>query len=430
MDTSYIKNLKTPIAVIGLGKSGSSALRLLKEFGFNSEQLATYDEKNKSADFHTTDALLELSPKTLVVSPGVPLNSPWIQKLVLSGAHLTSEINMAASLITTEKIIGVTGSVGKSTIVSLLGIGSASFDANTFVGGNLGTPFCNYALALTKGGAKASWIILELSSYQLENCDLLTLDSSIISFLSPNHLERYSSLEEYYQTKLKITSITKGICLFNKTSKDCEKYSVQSKSNFKLINADNFSHHELLPQVLLIGVHNKDNFSLAAEMARICGWPENSFLEMTRYRGLPHRLEFVVELKGVTYVNDSKATALDSVLVAVKGCLENVSDGNRLFLLLGGKDKNLPWSELSIFSSNDQITPVFFGSCGRHAKEMSHLSGEYFEKLGSAINYCQRRAQIGDLVLLSPGGTSLDEFKNFEERGDFFKTLVLSSLDA
>lgn len=430
MNTTYIKTLKTPIAIFGLGKSGLAAISLLKEFNFTEDQIITYDEKNPSAKYKDLDRIYKLSPKTLIVSPGFPLSNSIIQKLVLDGAHLTSEISLAASLLTTEKIIGVTGSVGKSTVVSLLGVGVKTFDPNAFIGGNLGTPLCEYSLKIIKNGQKANWIVVELSSYQLENCNQLSLDYSIITYLSPNHLERYDSLEHYYDTKMNITKITKKLCLFGKTSKDCEKYAAKAKSNFKLVNAENFSHQELLPQVFLIGLHNKDNFSLAAEMARTCGWPESSFIQMVHYRGLPHRLEFVANLAGVTYVNDSKATALDSVLVAVRGCLENVSTDNYLFLLLGGKDKSHPWSALSILSSNNQIKPVFFGECGLLAKEKAHLAGEYFETLGSAINYCQKNVKSGDTILLSPGGSSLDAFKSFEERGDYFKSLVLSNFEA
>lgn len=430
MDSSYIKNLKTPIAIIGLGKSGKSALNLLKEFKFSDQQLITYDEKDALADFDKPEQVLAAGPKTIVVSPGVPLKTDWIQKLLAAGVELTSEISLAASLLTTEKVIGVTGSVGKSTVVSLLGVGARAADAFAFAGGNIGVPFCNYALDLVRGKSRAGWVILELSSYQLENCKNLSLDYSIITFLAPNHLERYADLEEYYQTKLKITSLTKKVCLFNKTSPDCISYARQSKCPHIMINAENFSHTELLPQVYLIGPHNKDNFSLAAEIAHICEWPEKSFIEMTHYRGLAHRLEFVATLNGVTYVNDSKATAMDSVLVATSGCLENTPDNNKIYLLLGGKDKNLPWEQLQALSLNEKIVPVFFGACGVLAKQKANLSGEYFEKLGSAINYCQKRAHSGDVVLLSPGGTSLDEFKNFEERGDFFKTLVLSSVEA
>lgn len=426
MNTGYLKNLKTPIAIAGLGKSGNSAVNLLLAAGFAKDQLILFDEKSPQAEVSEPQKLLDRKPKTVVVSPGVPMNSKWLQQLKAEGALITSEISLAASLITTEKIIGITGSVGKSTVTSLLGVAALSFDPHAFVGGNLGVPFSDYATKKIKGEMPASWVILELSSYQLENCKNLQLEHSIITFLSPNHLERYSSLEEYYSTKFIITDITKGVCIMNKTSEDCEKYASLSRSKVRFVNSQYFSKKEYLNNLALIGSHNKDNFALAAEMALLCGWPLSSLNAMTSYKGLSHRLEFVATAGGVTYINDSKATALDSVLVAARGCLEGLSSENKLFLLLGGKDKNLPWEQLSVLGSNEIVTPVFFGQCGQLAKEKSELSGEYFEHLGSAVRYCQRRAKSGDVVLLSPGGTSLDEFKNFEERGDFFKTLVLS----
>ena len=426
MDLDYLLNLKTPIAIVGLGKSGNSAFNLLITAGTKNENLILFDEKSAQAQVNSVEALIALSPKTLVVSPGVALSSSWIRDLAAGGCQITSEISLAASLITTEKVLGITGSVGKSTVTSLLGAGALSFDTNAFVGGNLGVPFCDYALRKLKGEPTAKWVVLELSSYQLENSKLLKLENSIITFLSANHLERYKSLEDYYKTKFIITEITNGTCLLNSTSEDCVKYAdVFSKSKFKLVNAENFSQKNLLAALALIGAHNKDNFSLAAEMAKLCGWPEVANSAMTQYRGLAHRLEFVATVNGVTYVNDSKATALDSVLVAARGCLEGLTEQNHLFLLLGGKDKNLPWENLSVLNSNEIINPVFFGQCGELAKSKAELSGEYFERLGSAIHYCQKRAHPGDVVLLSPGGTSLDEFKNFEERGDFFKTMVL-----
>lgn len=425
MNHDYIRSLQTPIAIVGLGKSGTAALDLLLAFGFKTEELVTFDEKLNTANCATVDELLLRSPKTLVVSPGVSLNRSWIQKLRASGVYITSEINLAASLLTAEKIIGVTGSVGKSTVVSLLGVGALSFDHSAFIGGNIGTPFCVYALEILRGRTSAQWVILELSSFQLENCKKLRLDYSIISFLSPNHMERYPSLDDYYRTKLFITEITRNICLFNSSSADGSQYSYFSKCDFKLFDAKSFGNDPLLNKVQLIGNHNRDNFCLAAELARVCTWPDSSLLEMANYRGLPHRLEFVAEVRGVTYINDSKATAMDSVLVATKACFEKISVTGRLYLLLGGKDKNLPWETLNQLAAEEKIIPVFFGACGLLAQQKSGLSGERFEKLGSAINFCQQRSKTGDFVLLSPGGTSLDEFKNFEERGNFFKTSVL-----
>jgi UDP-N-acetylmuramoylalanine--D-glutamate ligase len=431
MNFDYVKNLKTPIAIIGFGKSGQSAFNLLRAIGFSETQLISYDEKISTAKVHDVPTLLSLQPQTLVVSPGVPLNSAWIVDAKNKDLHITSEINLAASLLSSEKVVGVTGSVGKSTVVSLLGAAVQSFDAHAFVGGNLGIPFCDYALKkISDTQPPAKWIVLELSSYQLENCELLKLEHSIISFLSPNHLERYPSLSDYYMTKMKITAMTRGFCIMNKTSEDCRAYAARSKCKTVLVNADTFTNQGLLHEIFLIGAHNKDNFTLAAELALLSAWPEECLLEMAKYKGLSHRLEFVASLDGVTYINDSKATAMDSVLVAARGCIEGIKAPNKLFLLLGGKDKNLPWHELSVLSASDVINPVFFGACGELARNKSQLTGEYFEKLGSAINFCQKRAHSGDVVLLSPGGTSLDEFKNFEERGDFFKTLILSQIDA
>lgn len=430
MNISWVKNLPKPVAIIGLGKSGLAALEFLKTIGFTESDLVTYDAKDPSAQVSQHHALTALKPKTIVVSPGVPLQSDWIQKLITEGAFLTSEIALAASVLTTEKVIGVTGSVGKSTVTSLLGEGAQTIDPYCFVGGNLGLPFCEYATRILRDGPKAEWVVLELSSYQLENFGPLKLDYSAITFLSANHLERYKNLEEYYKTKMKITEITKDVCVFNQNSSDAVEYSKKSSCQVLLTDRQHFSDKQLLSEVALIGAHNKDNFCVAAEIAKLCGWSYQSFKAMAQYRGLRHRLEFVAEVRGVKYVNDSKATAMDSVLVAVKGCLEKVAPNRKLYLLLGGKDKNLPWEKLNTLEQDNNISFVFFGLCGSLAQSKSKLSGPCYDSLGSAIEYCQSQATSGDTVLLSPGGTSLDQFKNFEERGDFFKRLVLAGAEA
>lgn len=429
-NTSWAKNLNKPIAIIGLGKSGISALHFLKAIGYEDQDIITYDEKDASAQFKKPEDLIKKQPQTLVVSPGVPLKTSWIQQLVTQGSYLTSEISLATSILTTEKLIGITGSVGKSTVTSILGEGARVMDEHCFVGGNLGTPLCDYATRIAKGEKKAYWVILELSSYQLENCQHLSLNCSAVTYLSANHLERYQSLEEYYQTKMKITEITKDFCVFNKSSEDAVEASRFSKCPAVLISADSFTNKGLLSSLVLMGSHNKDNFCVAAEVAHLCEWNQDSLKAMSLFRGLRHRMEFVAEVTGVKYVNDSKATAMESVLVAVTGCIESLHEGNLLHLLLGGKDKNLPWDQLSILKKNKNIRGAFFGSCGKLAREKSGLTGEYFESLGSAIEFCQKQAKAGDIVLLSPGGTSLDEFKSFEERGDFFKRIVLAGAEA
>ena len=268
MNTEWIKKLKTPIALVGLGKSGKAAYRLLKFVGFSENEIFTFDEKDSAAEFSEPEKLIEHKPKTVVVSPGFPLKTPWLVKLVNSGCFLTSEISLAASLISTESIIGVTGSIGKSTVVSLIGEAMLVDDPSAFVGGNLGIPFCQYAFEILSGRKKAKWIVLELSSYQLENCAGLKLLHSVITYLSPNHLERYNSLDEYYQTKIKIISMTSGKCILNSKSEDINKYISNNKDHLVFTNSEQIPA-DLKKTIYLIGRHNKDNFSLALEIAKV-----------------------------------------------------------------------------------------------------------------------------------------------------------------
>ena len=425
VNLNWIKNLKPPIAVIGLGKSGSSALKLLTAVGFTNTELITFDEKSDAADVTNTDTLLSRKPKTLVVSPGVPLSSPWIKTLIQQGCFLTSEISLAASLVTSEKLIGVTGSVGKSTVVSLLGSALQQEDPNHFLGGNLGTPFCEYALRLLSGGPVANWIVLELSSYQLENCQGLNLDFSAITFLSENHLERYESVNHYYAAKLSITARTNNTCVFNSSSPDCVVFSKQAKCSSVLTSAVTDLADNDRSKICLIGPHNHDNFAVAAKLAKLASWTSLSFEKMYSFAGLPHRLENIGVFDGIHFINDSKATALDSVLVASNGCLKEIESGSKLIILIGGKDKNLPWAQLSVLKDEPQIQLIFFGACASLVKTVLKSDGPVFSNLKDAVNRSFANANSGDIVLLSPGGTSLDEFKNFEQRGDFFKNMVL-----
>jgi UDP-N-acetylmuramoylalanine--D-glutamate ligase len=177
-------------------------------------------------------------------------------------------------------------------------------------------------------------------------------------------------------------------------------------------------------KIKLIGKHNLENYFVAATLAEKCGWGSQAFIAMQEFRGLSHRLETVGEYSKILFINDSKATAMDSVIVAVGAALEKTKPENKLFLLLGGKDKNLPWENLSILEANKNMHAVFFGQCGQLAQEKSKLAGPAFTQLAVALTYVFEQARAHDVVLLSPGGTSLDEFKNFEDRGDFFKATV------
>lgn len=425
-----IKNLETPIAIVGMGKSGEAAHRLLVVAGYSAQDILTFDGKSNSAQFQDPVTLMEQgAPRTLVISPGVPLASPWIQAAREAGIKITSEISLACETLQSEKIIGVTGSVGKSTTVSILGAGLGAFSNTGFVGGNLGIPIAQYAAdVLEKKRPRADWLVLELSSYQLENCEGLSLDYSAITYFTSNHLERYDSLEHYYQTKWKILSFTKNVMVLNREGGDLVEYFNQNgrPQQVRIVSKSDPDLKSLhLEEAQLIGQHNQDNLALAATLARLAGWSTSAISGMKDFRGLAHRLEAVGTYNGIRYINDSKATAMDSVLIATAAAHDTLPSSGRLWLLLGGRDKNLPWSDLQTLSALKDIEFVFFGECRETAQRKSGLKGSTFPKLGEALEFILSQARAKDTVLLSPGGTSLDEFKSFEDRGNYFKSRIL-----
>ncbi len=420
--------IQTPVAIVGMARSGESAERFLLARGLKREDILTFDQK-APAQFQDPQLLMSQGkPKTLVVSPGVPLKSSWIIEAQKSGVAITSEINLACGMLAGEKVIGVTGSLGKSTTVSLLGAGLAAFDKNCFVGGNLGTPFCDYALGILNGQRpRAQWIVLELSSYQLENCKNLKLDHAAITFLSANHMERYSSLKDYYLTKWRMIDHTSGSLFLNINGGDLVSFAEKQPEFSRCVivsRQDKNLRPHALSQSVLLGSHNQDNLALAARIALDCHWPISAIQAMKNFEGLEHRLENVGVFDGVRYINDSKATALDSVITAAEVAHEYLPPGGRLHLLLGGRDKNLPWEEISEIGVLPRTHFSFFGEARAIAQDKSGLPGSQFATLGDALNDIFSHVQSNDIVLLSPGGTSLDEFKSFEDRGRVFKEKV------
>lgn len=418
--------LPTPILVVGLGISGKSVLRLLKILGAQDQDVFSYDDKDPAAMIRTPAEALRLGAKTLIVSPGVPLQTPWIQQLCRQGVVCSSELELASHFLKAEKIIGVTGSVGKSTVVAILGKG---LSGQGFVGGNFGKPLADYVSdVLAEKRTRVSWIVLELSSYQLENFPSLQCQASIITSLTPNHLERYSSLEDYYRTKLSLVHKTSGPIILNHSGFDLisfvKKEAFDSKTHSQIISTDHkdpLVKKWLSENRLLLGKHNLDNLAVCVRLAQLLNFEDTVVEGFFKFPGLPHRLENIGERKGVLFVNDSKATTIASVLQAVESMKDKISKAPTLHLLLGGKDKDLPWQDLKKTKSLANAKFYFFGESAEKAQKLSALPGPVFPKLSKALAEVLKNVKKSDLVLLSPGGTSLDEFKSFEHRGDVFK---------
>jgi UDP-N-acetylmuramoylalanine--D-glutamate ligase len=423
----FSNQLPTPIVVVGLGTSGLAAYRLLLALGYKETQLTTYDDKDSAAVWNDPKKLIEnISPKTLVVSPGVPLNKKWIQDFHHTGGFITSELSLAFDQLEGEKCIGITGSFGKSTTVSILGLAAKKQNANNFVGGNLGTPLAEYVLALKNGQARGEYLVLELSSYQLENFENLNCLASAITSLSPNHMERYPDLNSYYETKWSLVDKTSGSCVLNRSGHDLENFA-------KRFSSSNIVYHDSFKQKLsnfntstfkLLGEHNEDNLLVAFALAKSLGWSNSILAEMFNFRGLTHRLEILPSIKNVHFINDSKSTTIESLLSAVAAVQDKYKSSKNIYVLVGGKDKNLLWQDLMRLSAFKELKFVFFGEVGTHAKAQSQLSGPVFPRLGDALLQLKNQTVADDVVLLSPGGTSLDEFKSFEERGEFFRNQI------
>lgn len=422
--------IQFPVLIVGLGKSGQSIHRLLCFlFPDRAGEIKTFDEKNQSADFcglgrpiHVV--LGDWSPSTLVVSPGVPLNTPWIHDFIRLGHVLiTSELDLAYQCLTDEKIIAVTGSMGKSTTVSLLGEAVQAISKDNYVGGNLGFPLADYVFELRSGlRGKAQWIVLELSSYQLENFEHLESVASVLTALSPNHLERYPDLDTYYETKWSLLKKTKGPYFINYDNSEIQRWCSEKLNDSQVVPVSSKKFLNFGSQ--MVGSHNRENLSLAISVAQFFNFPEKSTSAIENYKGLAHRLELAAVFDGIRYINDSKATTIESVLAAVNSCIGDVSNDSKLILLIGGRDKNLPWENLNVLSGHKQITFIFFGECAELAQKKSQLPGSCFNNLKDAFVSARSVAKSGDTLLLSPGGSSLDEFKNFEERGHYFKSLI------
>jgi UDP-N-acetylmuramoylalanine--D-glutamate ligase len=388
----------------------------------------TFDQKDPSAQFNNEDELLGHNPEWLIVSPGIPLKSSLIQKAVAQGIQLTSELEVAFEFIEAEKIIAITGSVGKSTTTALLGQALSAVDADVFCGGNLGQPLAQYIFdVLSSGRPRSKFCVLELSSYQLELFRNLRADASVITFLSPNHLERYPDLNAYYQTKLEILKHTSGPVILNENGGDLKNIfssAIQAKPIWTK-GTDALMERYSVQATGMVGAHNLDNFAMALAVLEYFKLTQACLGTALDFRGLPHRLEKLGTKNGITFVNDSKATTMDSVLQGVNSVLSE-SSCRHLHLLLGGRDKNMPWSQLSVLNQNEKISFYFFGECGELAQAQSRLPGERFLTLLQALDKSLSCAQSEDWILMSPGGTSLDAFKNFEERGNFFRKWFLN----
>jgi UDP-N-acetylmuramoylalanine--D-glutamate ligase len=391
---------------------------------------------------------LELLDATdvLCLSGGVPLTLPIVAEAVKRGIPLSNDSQIFMEVVPC-KTIGITGSAGKTTTTTLVGrMAKHAYGDKAYIGGNIGDPLINHLDNMKTDDIA----ILEISSFQL---DQMTISPNVAAILNvtPNHLDRHGTMEAYTAAKARILEFQGKNDVAVLGHDDKGAWSLRNKVHGKLYT---FSLNELeeglngtylqdgllnlrdgdayLPlilreKILLRGDQNVLNVLAAFAIGHASGFPLDAMLEAVEdFRGVPHRLELVRELRGVRWYNDSTATAPERSMAAIRAFDEPI------VLLLGGRDKNLPWEELMQLVSQRVDHVVLFGEAAEKIQKTANslvLRGDRFpltrvDDLHEAVLKAAELAEPGDVVLLSPGGTSFDEFKDFAERGERFREWV------
>ncbi len=437
------------ITVVGAARSGVAVALLLAQKGVqvfvtdaaprNQKQDAArqLDESGIPFEFggHTSRAL---KADLLVVSPGMPMQHPFIQSAVASSIDVVGELEVA-SWFCRAPIVAVTGSNGKSTVTALLGALFEAAGRPCVVAGNIGSPFSGSVLQTTEAGVA----VLEVSSFQLETIRTFKPVVSVFLNLTPDHLDRHGDMAVYGRLKARIfmNQTREDIHIFNAEDQavsalssaahaQCLSFGIQKGGdrqgylhNGNLILRLHADEEILLSvnDMTLKGRHNAANALAAGLAARVMDVEARTIGNVLHtFRGLPHRMEAVREFDGVLWINDSKATNVDSVWYALG------SYPRPVILIAGGRDKDSDFNRL-----RDRIRESTRGIIlmGEAAEKMEKaLSGIVpilrAESLRDAVRLAQEMAKPGDVVLLSPGCASFDMFDHFEDRGEQFKKLV------
>ena len=420
------------IVVLGAGESGSGAAILAKEKGFDvfvsdfgtiSEPYRALLDQNGVAweDGQHTEALI-LNADEVVKSPGVPLTAPLIQKLQAQGTPIISEIEFAARY-TKAKMICITGSNGKTTTTSLIYYILQRAGLDVGLAGNIGN-----SLALQVAHEDHAYYVIELSSFQLDNMYDFKADIAILLNITPDHLDRYDfKFQNYIDAKFRITR--------NQTAHDAFIYWAENpiidKEMKKLqlgatLYPYGFTQPNPLPvseeELALKGRHNVLNSMAATIAANVLNIKKDVIREsLMTFQGVAHRLQYVATVRGVKWINDSKATNVNSCWYA----LESMTTPT--VLILGGKDKGNDYSEIDDLVREKCHTLVFMGL---HNEKLREHFGNFglniidTDNLADAIQGAYQAAKEGDTVLLSPCCASFDLFKSYEDRGEQFMKAV------
>jgi len=440
------------VLVVGLGKSGLAAAIFLRRQGAH---VTVSDIRSAEALAKDIPALLDEGINVeagghglltfrrqdlIVVSPGVPLDTPELVQARNLGRPIIGELELAARYLRGH-ILAVTGSNGRTTTTSLIGEILEKSGLPTQVGGNIGVP----VVALIEGSTDDTWNVLEVSSFQLETTEQFHPRIAVILNITPDHLDRHGTFENYALAKERIflEQTQNDCCVLNADNPRAAAAADRSKASvywFSLKHAveqgawvDNNSivfrsSPTAAPETIapltsipLKGDHNIENVLASVCAARLAGASVESIRKaVEEFKAVEHRLEFVATVNGIDVYNDSKATNVDATAKAIAAFPGNIH------LILGGKDKNSDYTELNDLLRARVKAVYTIGSAA--AKIESHLRGivpiHSCETLDKAVAAIAAAAHPGDIILLAPACSSFDQFENYEQRGRVFKQLV------
>lgn len=441
------------ILLIGLAKTGISTIKLLDKLEANiivndiktKEKLADILEELK--DIKNATYILGYHPEEVehidlaVVSPGVPLDLPFIKKLYSSNIEVIGEIELAYRLLDNPTFIGITGTNGKTTTTSLVGEIFKAAKEDTYVVGNIGKPVIE-----TVGIAnQKSVLVTELSSFQLESIVDFKPKVSMILNLSPDHLNRHHTMENYMMAKANIfknqtnsdftilnyddevvrklnDKCNSQVLYFSRKEKNIKGVYVNDEGNI-IINIDKEIELINKKELSLPGGHNLENCMAAILGAYVLGVDLDIIKEVLKtFKAVEHRLEYVRTLDGVMYVNDSKGTNPDSTIKAV------TSYENPIILIAGGYDKDSTYDELLDICKENVKALVLLGETAPKIEACAKSKGfdviKRVQNMKEAVKVSHELAKDGDVVLLSPACASWDMYTSFEVRGCDFKDNV------
>ena len=435
--------------VVGLARSGVSAANLLHKLGAN---VTVTDEKGEetlsdnvkklekgiSLKLNGHDSVNINGIDLTIISPGVPWDSPFLNKIREKGIRIMSEVEFAFQQLQAP-FIAITGTNGKTTTTTLTGEILKRGGKKVFVGGNIGNPLCEEVL----NGGKSELVLSEISTFQMEGSETFKPYISAILNITPDHLDRHESMDEYIELKKRVfinqdendymilnldDEITAGFStevrgkkVFFSRLKEVENGAFVREDKIIFKNDGREETVCSLKDLKLIGVHNIENTLASVAISGICGISGKIMRDViSEFKGIKHRMELVREIRGIRFINDSKGTNVGATVKSLQSFNEPI------ILIAGGKDKGSDYLPLKGLIEDRVKFLILIGDAKKKiAKSLNGFKNKIeADTLENAVKEGYKRAKSGDIVLLSPACASFDMFRDYEDRGEQFEEIV------